>query len=323
MMLLAVAGLYLWKGNPDQSGFDLSDRTFKMENTDEVFSVSVERKAYPIIIFSKKGNEWYLNNGRLARPEGIENIFNIMKKLRLRYIPNKSASQKINESIQREGIKVNFFDKNDKALKSFTLGPDLGDGTATAFLMSGAKQPYAMEAVGFNGSIRTRFVFDMNEYETKNVFAEKADNIKEVIVKYPKDRPASFIISKGITGYSFYNPYTNTKLKNFNPALVEPYFAGFEKVIAEYNDAANPYRDTISSTIPFAEITLVNEQGKSRTAQFFNLRNIEFGEENISPRDRIEDDTRFSIATDNKEFFLIQYRVIKQLFTTFDRFEKK
>jgi hypothetical protein len=322
--LLVLTGvLYFLKGSPDEGGFDLADRSFKIENTDEVESVSIERKNYPVIIFNKQGDNWYLNNGRMARPEGIQNIFAIMKKLRIKYIPNKSAAVKIHESIEKDGIKVNFFGKNDKFIKSFLLGPDLGDGTSTAFLMKGSKQPYAMEALGFTGSIRTRFVFDMNEYETKDIFATPAENIKEVTVKYPKDKPASFTIKKSLTGTEFFNPYTNTKLPKFNEALVEPYLTNFQKIIAEYNDAGNPYRDTISASIPFAEVTLKDAKGDYRIATFYNLRNIEFGEENFSPRDEIYDDTRFSVATNKKEFFLVQYRVIKKLFTSFERFERK
>jgi hypothetical protein len=320
ILLVVAGGLYFIKGNPTASGFDLSDREFKIENTEKVTAISVERKNYPPVIFNKKGADWFLNNGKQARPEGVDNIFAIMRKLRIKFIPNKSAASQILKSIDKDGIKVKFFDQNDNVIKSFMMGPDLTDGTSTAFLMEGATQPYAMEAMGFNGSIRTRFVFDMNEYESKDIFAAKAEDIKILTVKYPKDRPSSFSINKGITGTTFTNPFTQTPLQGFNKAMIEPYLNGYLQVIAEYNDAGNPYRDTISKTIPFAEITMQKTNGEIRTAKFFNLRNIEFGEANLSPKDPIVDDTRFSVLTEKNEFFLVQYRVVKKLFTSFDRF---
>jgi hypothetical protein len=323
VLALVLLSLYLIKGSPADSGFDLSDRAFKIEKPEEVYSVSIERKNYPPVIFQKNGSGWKLNNGREARAEGVNYILSIMTKLRIKFIPNRSAAAKIKESIAKEGIKIKFFDKNDEILKHFMMGPDLGDGTSTAFLMDGADQPYAMEAVGFTGSIRTRFVFDMNEYETKNIFNTASDNIKSIEVKYPKDRPSSFTIERNLIGFDFYNPYTKTKLPSLNEKLIEPYLMNFSNIVAEYNDSSNPYKSLILEQIPFCEITLTDKNGKVRNAKFYNLKNIEFKEENFSPKDEIQEDTRYSVQTNNDEFFLAQHRVIKNFFVAFDNFSKK
>lgn len=321
LIALCLAFYYI-KGLPSNSGMDISDRQFKLENTDDVHIISIERKDYPPIIFRKNGNAWILNNGRTSKPESTGYIFNILKKLTIRYIPGKAASENILKSIAKSGIKVKLFTKNEKIIKSFYIGADVGDGASTAFLMEGANQPFVMFAQGFEGSIRTIFEFDMNEYETKNIFVENPDLIQEVEIKYPYDKPSSFKITRGSMGFDLFNPYTNSRLPQLNEKLIEPYLDAFKNIIAEYNDANNENRQMITTQPVFCEIILKRKDGTIRNATLYNLENIEFNKHEYSPKE-LSNDTRFMVATNNGEFFLAQNRVIGKILLSFDKFAKK
>ncbi len=322
-VLIVLALLfYIVKGRPNSKGFDLSDRHFKIENTEDIQTLSLERKHYPPVIFTKKGDKWFLNNGREARPQATSYLFNVMSKLKIKYIPGAAASEKLRTSIDTMGILVKAFDKKSDLMKAYYIGPDVGDGRATAFMMQGATQPYVMFATGYDGSIRTRFVFDMNEYETKNVFVEDPQNIKEVEIKYPFDKPSSFSIKKTLLGYEIINPYTNTKLPNLNEQLIEPYFSKFTDIIAEYNDGGNSNKEMIIKEPVFCEINLVRKDGSIRNAKVFSLPNIEFKQSIYSPKE-VTPDTRFEVLTNKDEFFLIQHRVLGKILLAFDSFTKR
>jgi hypothetical protein len=321
LVLLSIVALvfYLVKGRPGDQGFDLSDRQFKIENVKDIAVLSIERKDYPAVVFTKKGNTWYLNNGKEARPEATNYLFSILANLKIKYIPSDLASKNLKESIAKNGIHVRAYDNSENLMKSFYIGPDVGNGTGTGFLMEGATQPYVMFASNYYGSIRTRFVFDMNEYETKNIFAEPLENIEQVEVKYPYDKPSSYTIVKKALGYDIFNPYTNTKLPKVNDKLIEPYLANYASVVAEYNDANNSNKEMIMQQPIFSEITLKSKGGKIRKATLYSLPNIEFHESKFSPKE-VSPDTRFMVATDNNEFYLIQHRVIGKILTSFDAF---
>lgn len=318
--LLVIAGMfYYYKGNPNDSGFDLSDRQFAIEDISKIGLISIERKDYPKIIFTKIGNNWMLNNGREARNESVNYITSIIHKLKIKYIPNQAGSQKITEIIKKSGIKVILFDENKKHIKTFYVGPDLGDGTGTGFLMEGAKQPYVMFVPGFQGSIRTRFLFQINEYESKSIFKEVVDEIKSVEVKYPYDRPSSYFIEKKTAGYDFYNPYDNLKLPKLNEKLVEAYLQNFSNVVAEYNDANNKNKEEILKSKIYCEITLKRKNGTERKLTLYSLPNIEWDENKFSPKE-ISDDTRFIVYSNEKQFLLVQQRVMKKVLLAFDSF---
>ncbi len=318
-LCVVAIGFYIVKGKPGEQGFDLSDRQFKIENTEEIATLSIERKNYPPVIFTKRGNTWFLNNGRAARPESTAYLFSILKNLKVKYVPSVLASENLIKSIDKQGIHVRAFDRREKLMKSFFIGPDVGDGTGTGFLMEGAKQPYVMYATNYYGSIRTIFVFDMNEYETKNIFAEKIENIQQVEIKYPYDKPSSFTLIKKMIGYDLYNPYTNERLPKVNEKLIEPYLANYENIVAEYNDANNSNKEMILQQPVFCEINLKTKDGKNRKAILYSLPNIEFKENKFSPKE-VSPDTRFMVYTDKDEFFLVQHRVIGKILVPFDVF---
>lgn len=321
VLLISIGGLlYFMKGMPDESGIDLSDRQFAVENIETIGMISLERKRYPKMIFTLKDKQWYLNTGREASNDAVNNMTSIIKKLKIKYIPNQLASENIKESIKKDGVKIMLFDKNQKHLKTFYIGSDLGYGTGTAFLMEGAKQPYVMFVPSFSGSIRTRFVFSLNEYQSKSLFKEKAEDIVEAEIKYPLDRSSSFKISKKMVGFDLINPYDNTKLPKQNDKLIEAYLENFSNVAAEYNESNNAYRDTILNSQPFCEIILTLKNKNQKTAVVYSLPNIEWGEHKFSPKDNIGGDTRYIIHTGDNQLMLIQHRVLKKIFMAFDSF---
>lgn len=318
--LMLVAGtFYFYKGNPKDSGFDLSDRQFAEEDITKIGLISIERKDYPKIIFTKNGNNWTLNNGRDARNESVNYITSVIHKLKIKYIPNQAGSQKIIEIIKQSGIKVILFDNNKKHIKTFYVGPDLGDGTGTGFLMEGAKQPYVMFVPGFQGSIRTRFLFQINEYESKAIFNEVVENIKSVEVNYPYDRPSSYYIERKAEGYEFYNPYDKLKLPKLNEKLIEAYLENFSDVVAESNDANNKNKEEILKSKTYCEITLKRKNGTERKLTLYSLPNIEWDENKYSPKE-VSEDTRFIAYSSEKQFLLVQQRVMKKILLAFDSF---
>ena len=319
LLILCSAMLYWWKGKPEDLGMDVSDRRFRIENTEDVGSFSIERKNYPKIIFTKKKDGWYLNSGRKARDEAPAYILNTMKALTLKYIPNRAGTEVIKKSIAKTGIKVQFFDKEDELMKSFFIGNEIGDGSGTAFLMEGAEQPYVLFTQGASYSIRTRFLFGMNEYETKDIFVEKAGDIEMVEIKYPYDKPSSFTLKKKLLGWEITNPYTGTKLPKLNEKLIEPYLGGFSNIVAEYNDSNNPHREMILRQPIFCEITVLKKDGTKKHITAWSLANIEFKQNKYSPKE-VGEDTRFEVLTDGNEFMLIQHRVIGKIMLAFDSF---
>lgn len=318
-LLIISAALYFVKGKPDELGMDISDRQFKIENINDVKIISIERKDYPKIIFTRKSDGWYLNNGRKAREEAPNYILNTMKMLTLMYIPNQAGSKVIKDYISKHGIKVQFYDKKDKLMKSFYVGNPLGDGTGTGFLMEGAEQPYVMFTQGAATSIRQRFLFGMNEYETKDIFVEKPDEIEMVEIKYPYDRPSSFTLKRKLLGWELTNPYSGIRLPNLNEKLIEPYLNGFSAIIAEYNDGNNPNKEMILRQPVFCEVLITRKDGSQKRATVYSLANIEFRANKYSPKE-VGPDNRFMVLTDTNEFMLIQHRVLGKILVAFDSF---
>ena len=125
------------KGSPEDLGMDVSDRRFRIDNIDEVGAFSIERVNYPKIVFTRKPDGWYLNNGRKAREEAPAYILNTMKGLTLKYIPNRAGSEVI-KKFGQDRHKGAVFDRKSKLMKSFFIGTEMGDGSGNRFSDGGS-----------------------------------------------------------------------------------------------------------------------------------------------------------------------------------------
>lgn len=319
LILAGIASFVYFKiGKADDLGIDLSDRNFKIENTERIDKIIVQRANYPAIIFKKSGKEWMLNNGKKASDEMIPNLLSMINKIKIQYIPNAAHTVNIHKFMKTDAIRFEAFSGNE-LVKSFKVGADVPEDRGTVFLIDGAKQPYVMFLPFFDGSLRTKFSFDMSQFETKNVFEENPENISEVLVNYPGDKTSSFKIINNAGTFIVTNPNDGIALPNSNQKKIQTYIDGFRFIGAEYNDADNPMRYDIIKNPVFAEITIKRKDGSLKKADLYSLSNIEFNTKYSSPKE-LKGDMRFHVNTNNNEFFLTQHRVIGKLMVAFDNF---
>ncbi|MFM2394889.1 MAG: hypothetical protein RLZZ546_2872 [Bacteroidota bacterium] len=325
ILFLALVGIasmvYYKKGKTDDLGLDLSDREFKIEKPEKLNKIIIERAKYPAIVFVKKGNDWILNNGKKASDEIIPNIISLINKMKIQYIPNPAHTKNIHNFIKEEGIHFKAY-VGEEVVKSFFVGADVAENKGTSFLIEGAKQPYVMHLPFFDGSLRSRFSFEMSQFETKMVFEENPENITEVTVNYPGDKASSFKILNAQSTPEVSNLYDGIILKNANQKKIKTYLDGFTKIGAEYNDADNALRYEIIKKPIFAEITVKRKDGSMKKVDLYSLSNIEFKTNYSSPKE-MEPSMRLHANTNTNEFFLTQHRVIGKLLVAYDNFGDK
>ena len=97
----------------------------------------------------------------------------------------------IKKDLEMDGIEVKLFVGND-LVKHYTIGTEFGDGSDTPFVMKGTNQPFMMQLPGLNGSVRRRFIFDIDDWKSKTIFKEDPAMIKKITVAYPNDVNSGF-----------------------------------------------------------------------------------------------------------------------------------
>lgn len=308
----AIAFYFLSKGTSKtkelESTMVTADRGFSFKEIDKITTISLKRKDYPELVFTKKGDEWIINNKFRANLESMKYLLTVLKGVTLKYIPPNSMVPTLKKDIEKNGIVVKLYQGEEK-VRQYSVGTEFGDGSDTPYLMEGEDQPYMMYLPGFDGSVRRRMSFKMAEWRSKIVFEENPDMIKSLEVNYLQDKKSSFTITRFNDGFKITNGEGKLDPRTVNNNTVSAYLDFYRAISAEYNDTDNPERPNILNKQIFCTITIIYKDNTQRSFDFYSYGDLLGDFETISPSD-INPDNKFFVLSPEKELFLLQQRVV-------------
>jgi uncharacterized protein YxeA len=319
LVILGILAFYLLKQNSGNYSDLTKDRLFKVEDINTVQKISLKHPKYPTIVFNKDGQTWKMNNGAEVSEFTFNDFLSLLQKVEVNYIPAKSMTEAIKKDLPKNGIDIKIWDTDGNLIRDYIVGSEMADASGTPFMVRGANQPYVMRIPGFVGSIRTRLVKEMNEWESKDIYTYSAEDIQSVDVFYHRDENASFKIQKNGDQYEVLKHTSSEPTGETNQKTVKAYLDRYSYIIAEYNDSENPEKENIKSHPIFATITLQLSSGETSKIDFYSYSDIAVNTETKSPKD-IHPSNKFFADMSNGEFMLVQQRVIWPIFRTYDYF---
>jgi hypothetical protein len=297
------------------------DRKFKVENENDIHKIFIVKRtgAEPTTLV-RNGEYWTYNEKYRVRPSVMDNVLEVLTNIRMHSIPPNSAVDNIVDELGAQGIKIEVYDQNNTQLKVFYLGGVTTDGRATYAIMEGSEQPFVIEIPRMEGSLRTRFDLEKDQWRDRAVFRTKIADIQSVSVEYPKQRNKSFVLSRTDNGYNikpFYNITTPIN-KPLSIGEVEAFLMGFDAVIAENFVNNVKKQDSIANTIPFVVYKIKRTDGTERQATLF-LR------DNVSQTGIVRSEVaeRYWAAVserDQRDFMLVQQRVFSKILWAYEFF---
>lgn len=325
IILFALAGIvyFLFNNNSESNGsIDISDRKFAVEDINEVHKIFLAYKDRDPISFKRTGSGWMINDSLIADDAVVIHMLNVLENVKMLYIPPKPSTKTIVESIGRNGVKVELYDKKEKKLKVFYIGTDTQAGDGTHMLMEGARQPYVMYLPGLRGGLRSRFEQPLRNYRDKSVFRYDADQIKEITVFYHKDINSSFKLTKVGSGYAVspVDPLTPAIRKSVSESRVRAYLDGFEWVAAEAIVNENEARDSIIKLVPFCTLSLMDNEGNMKEADFYSYDEIVLKDIKTRTVSDIPSIDRFFVQIKGGDFYIVQRRVFAKLLPAYTSF---
>lgn len=320
---LGGASYYLTKSNTKENNTLTSTGLKFTVPADDIGRITIERKKGENLDFKRNGDGWIVNDEFTVNPHTMVYLLNTISKMDMQYIPYKESRENIIKDMEKIGIHVTIYDKGDEKLKSFVVGPNSLKGDATYFMLDGDTQPYAMNMNGFDGNIRDRFNYDLENWKDKTVFDIKYDEIEKVTVNYPKKPSISFVIttengSLEVNPTSQLTPRKNTEA---NKSKVEAYLNSFENIMAEGFDNKNPKKDSIRNLTSFVEFDILkkdNSHVKYKMIPFRDVLNPDINTRDVMELQEVE---RYFVSNEvNGDFLVIQQRLFKQLLRPYDYF---
>lgn len=312
-VVVAAIALSGKKSNePDFADPLLKDRNFAYEDINALTSIVINRKKYPSLVFKKLNqNSWQLNSKYMVNEATMPHLLAALKGVKMKYIPPQTMLQTIKDDIKSDGIEVKLY-AGDELVKHYHIGTEFGDGSDTPFLMEGSSQPFMMYLPGLDGSVRRRFIYDMDEWKSKTIFSEDPELIKKISVNYPQDKASSFSLFHQTDDFRIVDHNGKTPDRKFNTNTISAYFNFFTDISGESNESENPERNNILSGQPFCVITLVMNDNSVKEYVLYSMSNL-VGDLVITGPRNIHPDNKYFVLMPDGQLLLTQQRVIGKI----------
>ena len=194
-------------------------------------------------------------------------------------------------------------------------------------MLAGSGQPYDIDIMGWQGTLRPRFMMEEEDWRDRSVFTTKAKDIQSVSVEYfnEKTKHHSFKIDLNDKGeYAIAPLHTaNKETKTLGQPVkgkILHYLKGYEATVAENFINTFSKRDSIIQTIPFCQIKLTDKKGKIKDVKLFPIPVEIETSANDGQLLRKEVERYHASIDDDADFMLVQHRVFYKLFPPYDYF---
>lgn len=324
-LLFGLGGLayYLWLENSKTEKSTITaDRGFTVASMNEVSRLVIKRAEEPPMVFTRRGEDWLLNEKYDVDPGVFVNIEVVLTKMRLSYVPNEAAIPNIKESIKKSGIQVDVYGKDEKPMKIFFVGSDAPQGSGTYMWLSGEDTPFVMQLPGVAGGLRSRFDQPFHNYRNKMIYNHRKEDIESIKVEYPKDNFSSFLIEKTLMGAEV-KPLLDLPQKTektLNKVTLDRYINNFSSMGIEGNINAFPGKDSIVVAIPNCILTIEKKGGQVIQHKFWSHDNYLDNKGTSRTPEEIRQQERMFILTQDNDFYLAQQRVIGKIFLGYEDF---
>ena len=198
LILFVLAGLTFLLTRTEDKGMSqlVQERKFTVEDIEEVEKIFVAARDKPAYLLEKKKGFWTIDGDAKAHQGAVDLILDVIKDVRIQYVPTPQATKNAIKTFAAHGIKVEVYGKQNKNLLTYYIGGVTQTEDGTYFIREGADQPFVMELPYFTGNLRTRFDVSADDIKHRLIYEEKLEDIQSVCMEYPANKAASFVVKR-------------------------------------------------------------------------------------------------------------------------------
>ena len=322
IIVILFLGLCIYLLSKQDNSITRTDRRdFSIADTSEVIKVTLSSKVPEIAVLNRQNeNSWTVNGNYKARKSGIFYLLQTLQRMEIAHPVPLSMRDNVLGNLAVKGIKVEVELKNGKN-KTFYVGGENKELTATFMMLKGALEPYAVHIPGFKGYLSGRFFTQEYLWRDKTVINYDNRNVSSVQMQYfnVNQKDESFRITKTNMGYQLSDTETNEIIQH-NPKALETYIASFRKLYAESFVTGTLNTDSLIKTQPLFELTVTSIDNQSTAIKVFNKK----AEKTIYVDGDItmQDPERMFAFVNNKDWMVIQTNTFKKVMKELSELKK-
>lgn len=320
-LILCLGLLSYYLLNKDNSISRTDRRDFAIADTSQVVKVILTSKTPEVAVIERVDeNSWTVNEVYKARKSAVYYLLKTMQRMEIAHPVPLSMRDNVLGNLAVRGIKVQVFLKNGEE-KTFYVGGENQELSATFMMLQGATDPYAVHIPGFRGYLSSRFFTQEYVWRDKTVLNYDNRNIASVHMQYHdvNQKKESFHIEVSGEDYLL-STLDKNNLIDGDQKKLQSYLASFRKLNAEGYISGNLDIDSLLKVKPIFDLTVKTKdlQEKHITAYHKKAKKGTIVDGDITMRDP----ERMYAFIDGEDWVIIQTNTFGKVMKTLSDLKK-
>ncbi len=272
--LILGLGLAAYLLNTSEYSITRSDRRdFAIADTSQVVKIVLTSKAPEVAVLDRVNeSSWTVNEIYKARKSGVFYLLKTLQRMEIAHPVPLNMRDNVLGNLAVKGIKVQVTLSNGDE-KTFYVGGENQDLTATFMMLQDATDPYAIHIPGFQGYLSSRFYTQEYLWRDKNVMNYDNREITSIKMQYHgvNKKQESFEIQKSKNGYQL-KGFNTDEVYAHNSQKLNTYLASFRKLYSESFVSGNLNTDSLLLVKPIFDLKVSNQKEDETHIKVFYKR---------------------------------------------------
>jgi len=239
-------------------------RDFAIADTSNVVKIILSSKMPETAIVERiNENYWTINEDYKARKSSVFYLLKTLQRMEIAHPVPLTMRDNVLGNLAVRGIKVQVYLKNGTE-KTFYVGGENQELSATFMMLQGATDPYAVHIPGFKGYLSSRFFTAEYQWRDKTVMHFDNLDINTISMRYysPKMSEESFVLNRESENKFSLSNFTGTKQHELDPVKLQTYLGSFRKLNSEGFISGHLNVDSVLKVKPIFDLIVSNNKGE-------------------------------------------------------------
>lgn len=306
LLLCLAFSVYLNRYSTDSIN-RIDRKDFSIADTSWVKEIKISSKQPETAVLKRiNENTWSINENFTASKSSIYYLLKTLQRMEVAYPIPLSIRDNVLGNLAVKGLKVEITLKDGQE-KTFYVGAENKELTATYMMLENALEPYAVHIPGFNGYLSSRFFTNEYLWRDKTVTNVKPESITSIRILYDehKIKKESFQLRFKNENHQLNKINADKSLgenSNTNSSKINTYRASFQELYAEAFVMNSLHTDSILKTKPICEIEVHTLESEKNIKLYTKATN-----------EKAYDVERMYALIDNKDWMIVQRNTFKKI----------
>lgn len=326
LAVLLLGSVWVWYSNRTPKSTLIGNSSdFAFADTTAITKIILrDAKDFKIELTRQNTTDWQLNKRYAAKPFMVQQLLKTIAKVSVQSPVANAAKPNVLRMCQKPDKTVEIYTNNAQPAKKYYICGLTTNKNGTYALLDGSDKPYAIQILGLEGHLLTRYSTYEPDWCDPSIFRYNPADIATIELNYDNFFPSySFKLTNlspdSVTVEPLDKAEAPKNTKAFNKSFGLNYRNLFQQKNAEAYANEHSKLDSIKQSKPFCTITVTNRSGKIQVVPVHYMP--------INRRSKLQFDEKGKpIAFDRDRFFAFIHNqgdmVILQQFNFGDVFQR-